>query len=64
MKTLPRGYSKDNPNAEFVKMKEYLCIKEVPDEYFFCDDWVEKVADEFSYVREFNRFLNYIFDED
>lgn len=64
LKTLPRGYSKDNPNAEFVKMKEYLCIKEVPDEYFFCDDWVEKVAHEFSYVREFNRFLNYIFEED
>lgn len=62
LKTLPRGYSKDNPNAEYIKMKEYLCIKEVPDEFFFCDDWVEKVANEFRYVKEFNRFLNYIFD--
>ncbi len=62
LKVLPRGYGKNNPNAEFIKMKEYLCIKKVPDEYFFCDDWVENVAEDFSYVKGFNAFLNYIFD--
>ena len=64
LKVVPRGYSKDNPNAEYIKMKEYLCVMEVPDEYFFCDDWVEKVAEDFSYVKDFNKFLNYIFNED
>lgn len=64
LKVLPRGYSKDNPNAEYIKMKEYLCRKDVDDSYFFCGDWVEKVADDFRYVNEFNRFLNYIFSED
>lgn len=64
LKVVPRGYNKDNPNAEYIKMKEYLCKKEVPDEYFFCDDWVEKVADDFRYVKDFNTFLNYIFNED
>ena len=64
LKVVPRGYSKDNPNAEFIKMKEYICKMEVPDEYFFCDDWVEKTANDFSYVKDFNTFLNYIFNED
>lgn len=61
LKSMPRGYAKDNPNAEFLKMKEYLCIKEVSDDYFFTDDWVTKVAEDFSYVRKFNAFLNYGF---
>ena len=64
LKSVPRGYSKDNPNAEFLKMKEYLCIKKVDDDYFFCDDWVEKVAEDFSHVQRFNTFLNYIFSEE
>lgn len=64
LKVLPRGYSRDNPNAEYIKMKEYLCKKNVADEYFFCEDWVAKIVEEFSYVKDFNKFLNYIFNED
>lgn len=64
LKSVPRGYNKENPNAEYIKMKEYLCIKKVPDNYFFCDNWVEKVAEDFSYVKDFNTFLNYIFSDD
>lgn len=64
LKVLPRGYSKDNPNAEYIKMKEYLCVRKVADEYFFCEDWVEKVAEDFSYVKDFNTFLNYVFSEE
>ncbi len=64
LKVVPRGYSKDNPNAEYIKMKEYLCIKEVTDDYFFCENWVEKVAEDFSYVKDFNTFFNYIFNDD
>lgn len=64
LKVVPRGYSKDNPNAEYIKMKEYLCVKEVTDDYFFCENWVEKVAGDFSYVKDFNTFLNYVFNDD
>ena len=63
LKVLPRGYSKDNPNAEYIKMKEYLCIKEVDDSYFYCENWPEKVAEDFKKVQDFNRFLNYVFEE-
>lgn len=64
LKSLPRGYSKDNPNAEFIKMKEYICEMKVVDDYFFCEDWVEKVAKDFSRAKNFNEFLNYIFAGD
>jgi uncharacterized protein (TIGR02453 family) len=64
LKSLPRGFSKDNPNAEYIKMKEYLCIKKVEDAYFFNENWVEKVAEDFSRTKKFNTFLNYIFDEE
>lgn len=63
LKVVPRGYSKDNPNAELIKMKEYLCQKPVDDSYFFCENWVEKVAEDFKRVQDFNRFLNYVFED-
>ena len=44
LKMIPKGYPKDHPMARFLKMKEYLLVKNLDESYFDCDDWVERVA--------------------
>lgn len=64
LKKLPQGFSPETPAAKYVKMKEYLLAMQVPDDFFNSDDWVEKVADNFRYMKPFNDFLNYTITEE
>ena len=62
LKTMPKGFPKDLPHGEYVKFKEYLVSMPVKDSYFMQGDWVEKVAEDFRFLKPFNDFLNYVFD--
>ena len=62
LKTIPKGYPKDHPLAQYLKMKEYLLVKHVDDEYFDCDDWVERVASDLQPLKPLHDFLNYVFE--
>ena len=62
LKTMPKGYPKDHPMAQFLKMKEYLLVMEPGEDYFDCDDWVERVASDLQPLKPLHDFLNYIFD--
>ena len=62
LKTIPKGYPKDHPLARYLKMKEYLLVKHVDDEYFDCDDWVERVASDLQPLKPLHDFLNYVFE--
>lgn len=62
LKTMPKGFPKDLPHGEYVKFKEYLVSMPVKDYYFMQRDWVEKVAEDFRFLKPFNDFLNYVFD--
>lgn len=63
LKTMPRDYSVDNPMAEYLKMKEYILVMRPDDDYFFCDDWVARVAADLRPLQPLHAFLNYVFDE-
>lgn len=62
LKMIPKGYPKDHPMARFLKMKEYLLVKNLDESYFDCDDWVERVADDLQPLKPLNDFLNYVFE--
>ncbi|MDE6714934.1 MAG: DUF2461 domain-containing protein, partial [Muribaculaceae bacterium] len=64
LKKMPQGFLPDTPAAKYVKMKEYLLEMHVPDSFFTSDDWIEKVADNFRYMKPFNDFLNYTITEE
>ena len=59
---MPQGYPVDHPLAQFIKMKEYLLMMPVDEQYFDCDDWVERVASDLRPLKPMHDFLNYVFD--
>ena len=63
LKTMPKGYAKEHPMAEFLKMKEYILMMKPDEDYFDCDDWVERVAEDLRPLKPLHDFLNYVFDE-
>lgn len=62
LKAVPKGFPKDHPLARYLKMKEYLLVKHVDEEYFDCDDWVERVASDLQPLKPLHDFLNYVFE--
>ena len=62
LKKMPRDYPAEHPMARFLKMKEYIMCKRVTPDYFDCDDWVERVAQDFKRLQPLYDFLNYVFD--
>lgn len=62
LKTMPKGYPADHPMAQYLKMKEYLLVKRVDEDYFDCEDWVERVASDLQPLKPLHDFLNYVFD--
>jgi len=64
LKTMPRGYDRDHPLAEFIKMKEYILVRPLDESYFDCDDWVQRMADDLRPLKPMHDFLNYVFEQE
>lgn len=62
LKTMPKGFPKDHPMATYLKKKEYLMVVNVEEDYFDCDDWVERVAGDLQPLKPLHDFLNYVFE--
>lgn len=62
LKTMPKGYPKDHPMGKYLKMKEYLLMMPVDEDYFDCEDWVEHVAADLQPLKPLHDFLNYVFE--
>jgi len=63
LKNVPKEYPKDHPLGEFLKRKEYILVKHVDEKYFDCDDWVQRVNDDFRVLKPIHDFLDYVYDE-
>ena len=63
LKNVPKEYPKDHPLGEFLKRKEYILVKHVDEDYYDCDDWVQRVNDDFSVLKPIHDFLDYVYDE-
>ena len=62
LKTVPKGFPKDFPEAELLKLKHYLVEYKLND-LIEEEQFVQKVAEVLKYVHPFNQFLNYTVDE-
>ena len=59
LKSVPRGYDADHPQAEYLKYKSWYLEYTVPDEQIEdADEFVEQAARIFRYMKPFNDYLN------
>ena len=63
LKNVPKEYPKDHPLGQYLKRKEYILMKHVDEDYFACDDWVQRVNDDFKVLKPLHDFLDYVYDE-
>ena len=57
LKKIPKGYDKENPAAEFLKMKHFIVTKNLSDEQIIQPDFYKSISKSFAAALELNRFL-------
>ena len=63
LKTVPRGFPKDFPEAELLKLKHYLVDFPLDESILHASDFVSRIGAIAKCAYPFNRFLNYTVDE-
>lgn len=63
LKTIPKGYDRNHPQAHYLRMKEYGRFAPMAPEVFFDPSWPEIVADKFHTIEPLVEFINYSLDE-
>jgi uncharacterized protein (TIGR02453 family) len=55
---VPQGFEKDNPAAEYIKLKSFLGMKQFTDADLTSKDLTKKVLDAFETLRPLVKFIN------
>lgn len=63
LKTVPKGWPKDHPDAELLRLKDYGKFHQTDRRYFESERWYERAAEDFSAAKPLIDFLNYTIDE-
>ena len=64
LKTIPKGWDRNHPQADLLRLKEYGRFCQCPEAFFTEGDWVEKTADRFRLLRPLICFLDYSINEE
>lgn len=63
LKTTPKGYDRDHPDIDLLRLTEYGKCHSLKPAFFNRRDWHEEVARLFALLKPMNDFLNYSIDE-
>ncbi len=58
LKTMPKGYEKDHPAAEFLKLKCFTATRKIADKDLKSKDFVKATCQDLIALRPLNEFLN------
>jgi uncharacterized protein (TIGR02453 family) len=58
LKTIPRGYDKNDPDIELYKYTSYLISHQFDEEEFYSDDIVKKIIQSYKLMQPLLNFLN------
>lgn len=59
---VPKGYDKENPAAEFLKLKSFVATKNIPDSVLLLSDLSNEIARAFKALTPFVKFMNRAFE--
>ena len=62
LKTAPKGYPKDHPNIELLRLKSYYVIRNMSDKDVLSSSYSTEAIKTFKMAREFNNYLNVALD--
>jgi len=57
LKKIPKGYEKENPAADFLKMKHFIALKDISDHEIVKPDFHKSIAKTFAASLDLNKFL-------
>lgn len=63
LKTAPKGYDRNHPDIDLLRLTEYGKMHELSRSFFDNPDWPEKMAPLLLVLKPMNDFLNYSIDE-
>ncbi len=63
LKRMPDGFPKDCPYDYILKHKYFVVSSKKTENFFYSEDWFDKVVEEFRILYPFNKFLNYTIGE-
>ncbi|MCF0214387.1 MAG: DUF2461 domain-containing protein, partial [Muribaculaceae bacterium] len=63
LKTAPKGWDKDHPQVEWLRMKDYGWWQGLTPDFFLHPDWPERLAEKAVALRDVISFINYSIDE-
>lgn len=58
LKTAPKGYPKDHPNIELLRLKSFYVLKYFGDKETQSDEFYKQAIETFKKARKFNEYLN------
>lgn len=64
LKTAPKGWPKDHPQIDLLRLKYYGKFQHCDRRYFESERWYERAAEDFSILKPLIDFLNYSMDEE
>lgn len=63
LKTVPKGFSRDYKYIEYLRMKDYCCWHNVPDDFFAGNTWIENAVEIFNAAKPMMDFVNSVIDD-
>jgi uncharacterized protein (TIGR02453 family) len=62
VKTAPKGYSKDDPDIDLLRYKQFMAVHPLTDQQMLADDLVDDVIERFKAMKPFADYLYGILD--
>ncbi len=63
LKTVPKGWDRNHPNADLLRLKDYGKYHHCDERFFLDPSWPERASELFRVLKPLNDFLNYSIDE-
>jgi uncharacterized protein (TIGR02453 family) len=63
LKKCPVGFPKDWPYVEYLRMKDYCCWHQVPDDFYEDEKWLDEIERMFKAAKPMMDFMNSVIDD-
>jgi uncharacterized protein (TIGR02453 family) len=63
LKTCPSGFPRDWEHIEYLRMKDYCCWHQVPDDFYQGEKWLDEIERMFKSAKPMMDFINSVIDD-